>query len=173
MRLRSSTIEVFKPCLTDTGDIIPDYEVSNYGRVLSLRRGIILRPYLVGGRKGSRYHVVCLWQGQGVKRTQVLVHRLVAKAFICLPPTPAHEINHKDGDKRNNRVDEFGNGNLEWVTHAENIAHSVSTGLHGTGARKVTDEQREAIRKSNKTLKALSAEYGLHMSTVFRIRKAA
>ena len=51
------------------------------------------------------------------------VHKLVALAFI--PNPDGHtEVNHKDGDKSNNSVD-----NLEWVTHQENISHAWETGL--------------------------------------------
>ena len=48
--------------------------------------------------------------------------------FLPARPSPAHEINHKDGNHRNNRAD-----NLEWVTRAENMAHAARTGLmcHG------------------------------------------
>lgn len=49
-----------------------------------------------------------------------LIHRLVAKLF--LPYTSecdTLEINHKDGNRANNNVD-----NLEWVTHSENIRYS-------------------------------------------------
>ncbi|CAL1167985.1 unnamed protein product [Cladocopium goreaui] len=50
---------------------------------------------------------------------RVFVHRLVAAAFLGDPPSPERtHINHKDGDKRNNNVD-----NLEYVTPAENKAH--------------------------------------------------
>lgn len=52
-----------------------------------------------------------------------LVHRLVAEAFLPSPPTPEHvEVNHKDGDPTNNRVD-----NLEWCTKTENVQHSYDT----------------------------------------------
>ena len=48
-----------------------------------------------------------------------LVHRLVAASFLGLPPSPDHsQINHKDGNKSNNAVE-----NLEYVTPAENMAH--------------------------------------------------
>lgn len=53
----------------------------------------------------------------GVKRS-VGMHRLVAAAFIG-PCPDGLEVNHKDGDKKNNRVE-----NLEYVTHRENILHA-------------------------------------------------
>jgi len=51
------------------------------------------------------------------------VHRLVAITYIenklCKP-----QINHKNGDKRDNRVE-----NLEWVTGLENVRHAIDEGL--------------------------------------------
>ena len=59
----------------------------------------------------------------GVMRKTHMVHRLIAKAFI---PNPLNKpfVNHKDGDKLNNYVD-----NLEWCTCAENNQHAVAVGL--------------------------------------------
>lgn len=97
------------------------YQVSNLGRVRSLiyknnangkiyKREKLLKQFY--DRNG--YLRVDLKMG---KRKNAQVHRLVALAFI---PNPLEkpQVNHKDKDKENNKVD-----NLEWVTNQENQLH--------------------------------------------------
>lgn len=97
------------------------YQVSNLGNVLSINWNNtnstkLLTPYIHGGylRVGIRTNK-CL--------KNYMIHRLVAKAFI---PNPLNkpQINHIDGNKLNNRVD-----NLEWVTAQENTQHAIKHNL--------------------------------------------
>lgn len=88
------------------------YEVSNYGRLRNLNTGKILN----GSRMNSGY-----WRydfGVDGIRYSRLAHRLVADAFLD-PVIGKPFINHKDGCRTNNHVD-----NLEWCTNSENIRHA-------------------------------------------------
>jgi hypothetical protein len=53
----------------------------------------------------------------------LLIHRLVAKAFVPNPHGKC-SVNYKNGNKPDCRA-----VNLEWTTHAENVQHSYDTGL--------------------------------------------
>lgn len=92
------------------------YEVSNLGKVRSLNfdgsnKTKIMTPYDVHGYKRIR-----IFKNKVPRSTGV--HRLVAEAFICNPDKKEF-VNHKDGNKSNNSVD-----NLEWATHSENTLHA-------------------------------------------------
>lgn len=93
-----------------------NYMVSNTGRVR--RRGSDY-DHSTYGMKG--YQLVDLYSS-GV-RTKKRVNRLVAEAFIPNPDNKP-EVNHKDGNKSNNNVE-----NLEWVTKKENCRHAWDNGL--------------------------------------------
>jgi hypothetical protein len=88
------------------------YQISDRGRVRSLRKNIILRP----GKFPNGYLFASL-KVKG-KQCSKMIHRLVAEAFLSNPGRKK-EVNHKDGDKQNNVIE-----NLEWVTRQENIKHA-------------------------------------------------
>jgi hypothetical protein len=98
---------------------IPGYEglywLSNHGRVKN-RHGRFIAPDI-----GS-YKRINLSKMGICKRFSI--HVIVCLVFNGPKPTPTHEVNHKDGQKWNNRFD-----NLEWVTRSQNSIHAVSTGL--------------------------------------------
>ncbi len=95
----------------------PNYCVSRKGEVLSLKRGKLLAQ----GKGHRGYLVVNLYRDGKAKC--FLVHRLVAAAFIGIIP-PGWQINHRNGDKACNSVE-----NLEIVTPEENRQHAVRQGL--------------------------------------------
>ena len=55
---------------------------------------------------------------------QALVHRLVLSTFNPIDGMENLDVNHIDGNKLNNRLD-----NLEWCTRSENVIHSYKNGL--------------------------------------------
>ena len=59
------------------------------------------------------------------KHKTVLVHRIVALTFLGEPPKENMTVNHKDGNRRNNHIE-----NLEWLSLADNIRHGFRTGLY-------------------------------------------
>lgn len=102
----------------------------------------------------------------------VLVHRLVATLFIPNPDQKP-QVNHKDGNKTNNNVD-----NLEWVTNAENRRHAVEHGLIAKGdalAKKLNSEDAERIRQEyipyskDNNQYSLAKKYGVTQSLIMRI----
>lgn len=98
------------------------YEACDDGRVRSLdkidalgrpREGRVLKPRDVG----CGYQQVTLCDGKTKK--QLLVHRVVCATFHGAPPSSKHQVDHINGNKKDNRA-----ANLEWVTASENNTRS-------------------------------------------------
>lgn len=106
------------------------------------------------------------------------VHRLVLETFCPCENMPSLQVNHKNGDKGDNRLE-----NLEWTTPSENTRHANGMGKghqkNQDGERnsmsKLTTEQViEIIRETNlpnrRTDQKIADEYGVSRKTICNIR---
>lgn len=87
---------------------LPDYWISNWGRILVINKGLKKRSL---HKSRSNYY----WR-VNIKDKKYMVHILVAKYFI---KGTGEQVNHKDLNTLNPSID-----NLEYVTQSENIKHS-------------------------------------------------
>lgn len=129
------------------------YQASTEGRVRSVDR--IVKKWdgkkLVKGRilipsanLGGYLFVELFMDGVGKIKT---IHRLVAEAFIPNPDN-LQQINHKDENKKNNRVE-----NLEWCSGTYNIGY-------GTNRERAAQKMRKSVLVLNRD----GSEYGRYPS---------
>ena len=136
-------VEVWK----DVVGYVGLYKVSNLGKVKRLSRSSVDclgRPYTLKEAilkpnkiKGNYYQLKLT---NNYIETSILLHRLVCEAFHGPAPAGKNFVNHKIGDKSNNRAD-----NLEWCSFQENVDHAVLNGLRCRGSsshkHKLVEEQ--------------------------------
>ena len=94
------------------------YKVSNFGRILSLNYRNTGKAELMTPSTNTKGYLKIGLSKNGETK-QCLVHRLVAFTFLENPEN-LPEVNHKDENKTNNRVD-----NIEWKSHKDNINHGT------------------------------------------------
>jgi hypothetical protein len=138
------------------------YKVSSDGRIVNTKTNRVLSQRI---SKQGYYHVS--FYVNGLLKT-FRAHIIVSKAFIE-NPSFKKEVNHKDGNKLNNSVE-----NLEWVTSRENKIHAVKNGLYkrsGDNARKLTPDQVEEIKSSTIGCYQAAKMYGVSHTTILRVRK--
>ena len=106
----------------------PKYHISPQGEVFGPKGKLKLTPnrfgyltFSVGEKQAS---------GKWKIKTKI-VHRVVAENFIS-NPMGLREVNHINGDKSDNRVE-----NLEWVTSSQNRTHAIQNNLAHVGSRAV------------------------------------
>ena len=105
-------MELWKPITEYQSHILSgDYEVSNWGNVRNAKTN---KNRALSDMRG--YYKINLNDVNG-KKVSIKIHRLVALYFLPkIKNYEQMEVNHIDGNKRNNSF-----SNLEWVTHEENI----------------------------------------------------
>lgn len=120
-------------------------EISNNGIVRTIDRidcfGRTRKSRILSVHKTGHGYLQVLISAER-KRLYALVHRLVAITFIGDPPHEGWQVNHKNGDKLDNRVE-----NLEWVSKSENRKHAYRLGLSkgGESHPKATITEAQAI----------------------------
>jgi hypothetical protein len=147
---------------------IPGYDgkylISSCGKVYSHKHKKFLKPQLK--RNGYLGVILC----KGSKTKHFMVHRLVAKAF-CELSNGATEVNHKDGDKKNNHFT-----NLEWVTSSENRKHAlwILGNIPFGDKNKRSKRVAQVCIESNKTVAVFPSTWeaarktGLHQTSIAR-----
>jgi hypothetical protein len=102
----------------------PNYSVSNFGNLKYPSGKLLIR------NSKKRYIELSLKNDTDTKNTNL--HKIIADTFLKEKyhekkqkfPNENLEVNHKDGNKHNNNVN-----NLEWVTHSENMIHAYKNRL--------------------------------------------
>lgn len=145
-----------------------DYLVSRDGRIKSLKanRPVILKPRI--NHDGYVWYILQI----NKKPHSLRAHRIVAETFI---PNPENKstVNHKDGNKKNNCVE-----NLEWATREEQMQHAYQHALKKPvrgvlqGNHVLTEEEVREIRRIYKGhdkkygMIPLAKKYNVSISTI-------
>lgn len=129
-----------KPKWKDIVGYENEYQINQFGEIRTLNDSPKLKKYdvlkpQISKRNGYVYQMLY----KNGKEKLLRVHRLVAMAFL---PNPNNlpQVNHKDGNKQNNSVD-----NLEWCEQSDNMKHAYKNGLQIP-----SENQRKAIINTNK-----------------------
>jgi hypothetical protein len=145
-----------------------DYYVTEDGHVWSGKTNKFLSEH--DDKNGyKKVRMSCLDLEPGKTHT-FSVHRLVLENFNPVEGMEELQVNHKDGNKANNSLD-----NLEWMTCIENIHHAIENGLRAVvnGAAKLTPKQVEEIYKranAGERNVDLSNEFSVHPDIIGKIK---
>ena len=96
-----------------------NYIVYENGDVYSVRGNRILKPQAIAGYKNKKKYLAV-----SLNKKLHYVHRVVFFTFVNELPKNDYQVNHKDGNKRNNNLT-----NLEYITKKQNMEHAQKAGL--------------------------------------------
>lgn len=138
---------------------VAGYELSPHGLVRN-RQGKVLKPF--SDSKG--------YQQVELKGTKYLMHRLIAEAFVRGKSDIHNQINHIDGDRRNNAAD-----NLERCDQSHNMKHAFRTGLASKKSPRKMNAWKRRVASRAVAIPGLSDEYiasalGVSSAAVWSIR---
>ena len=168
----------------------PFYAVSDEGHVMSISRLVktwngktwcyknIPKIYPMQEKDIRGYKNISIIQYtedmRPVRRYMRQIHRLVLETFKPVIGMEDLQVNHKNGDKSDNRLE-----NLEWVTPTENTRHSINT-LHkhktlqqngeDNSMAKLTEEDVRSIRElatnTNISRRELADQFNVSISLI-------
>ena len=165
--------------------LIPEYNglysASSHGRIRSEERRVFYGDHRISRMNPARikkqslhssgkYYRVTLTNEQGIV-DQLTVHRLVAWAFMGRQDESI-EVRHINGNGLDNRPE-----NLCYGTKSDNMRDSIGHRTFSMSdwhpCAKLTKQQVQYIRSSDKYYKDIAAEFGIHPFTVHKIRRKA
>ena len=94
------------------------YSASKNGKIFSHKSNKFLKPTNLKGYQRVKLRDA----NNNQKRSEQLVHRLIAQTFLANPKNKL-EVNHKNSIRNDNRIE-----NLEWATRSENNQHAWTYG---------------------------------------------
>lgn len=149
------------------------YEASNLGQIkrIAPARGTNAGTVLSSKPRQDGYVSVCLVRSPGNRRS-IKVHRLIALTWIGNPPKGKSVVNHKNGIKNDNRVE-----NLEWTDLSGNLRHAFAIGLQpsrsgeGNANARITARHARRIRARyrKESLSAIAESTGMTRANVSAI----
>lgn len=142
-----------------------NYYVTDDGRIWSERTQKYLSP-----QYDKNGYVKVQLRSTDNKSHRYSVHRLVLENFKPIQGMEKLQVNHIDGNKLNNNLN-----NLEWTTCEENINHAIQNSLRATinGAAKLTPEEVIEIYRrawNGETNIKLGKEFNIHPDQIGRIK---
>lgn len=156
------------------------YEVSSLGNLKTFNWKGTGQTRIMKPAKDHKGYLRTMLVKDKIAKT-IKMHRIIAQAFLPNPENKA-TVNHKNGIKDDNRVD-----NLEWHTYKENTHHAIQNGMfyfrpkselaklprckgEGKPNTKLTDADvlsiRERFKPKKVTRQMLADEYGIAAATV-------
>ena len=161
---------MMKKIYSNTHVLKYDYYVTEQAKVYSPISNRWLKPW----KDKDGYLRVTLMDIDGIRKALPL-HRIMLMTYNPIANMDMFEVNHKDGDKENNLLD-----NLEWVSTQENIAHAIKTGLRNSvgennPGHKLTEIEVwqiiDLLQHTSYTYKEIATFYNVHEETVARIKR--
>ncbi|NWA63019.1 HNH endonuclease [Pantoea sp. B9002] len=151
--------------------IIPDctgiHAIREDGKVINTKTGRILKTNI----NSAGYERLTIKAGNK-KVHSYRVHRLIAEQFIPNDDALKNTVNHIDGNKLNNSIE-----NLEWCSLEDNIRHAFSSGLHPKTRKpgnyeelvKRNSQMIDMYMKSSSSKAEIGRRFGIKSSQAKRI----